>query len=187
MSASAEESRSEMFDVCDEHNNVIGQEKRAVVHAKGLYHRAVNVLLFRSDGHLLLQRRAADKDVCPNRWDLSVGEHLKPGEAYADGARRGLKEELGISGAEVRQVRPVHLNSFSYPEAGVTDNEFNELYETVYDGAVEPDGVEVAAVRFAPLGDVLREMESDPDAFTPWCRQELTYRAGLDSAVGTSE
>ena len=36
----------ELFDVVDENNEVIGTEKRAIVHSKGLLHRSVNVLLF---------------------------------------------------------------------------------------------------------------------------------------------
>ena len=33
----------EMFDVCNAENKVIGQERRAEVHAKGLFHRSVQV------------------------------------------------------------------------------------------------------------------------------------------------
>lgn len=58
--------QDELFDVCDEHNNVVGQAQRGEVHAKGLFHRAVNILVFTADDQLLLQRRSAEKDICPN-------------------------------------------------------------------------------------------------------------------------
>lgn len=45
-------------------------------------------------------------------WDLSVGEHLQPGETYEHAAYRGLEEELGIKAeaGALRRVRPPHLN-----------------------------------------------------------------------------
>lgn len=67
MSLSGADSRTEVFEVCNERNEVVGTELRGVVHREGLFHRAVNVLLFNGGGDLLLQRRAADKDVCPGR------------------------------------------------------------------------------------------------------------------------
>lgn len=67
MSAVGPTVAEEMLEVCDEHNQVTGLVKRGVVHKEGLRHRAVNVLLFTPDGKLLLQRRSAAKDVCPNR------------------------------------------------------------------------------------------------------------------------
>ena len=48
----------EVFEIVNDSNVVIGLEKRAVVHAKGLQHRAVYCLVFNTDGQLLLQRRS---------------------------------------------------------------------------------------------------------------------------------
>lgn len=64
---------NEIFDVFDESNSrVIGQERRGVVHAKGLWHRSVNILLLNSNGDMLVQKRMPTKDVCPGSWDVSV-------------------------------------------------------------------------------------------------------------------
>ena len=48
----------ELFEIVDRDNRVIGVEKRAVVHKKGLLHRAVYCLVFNTCGQLLLQRRS---------------------------------------------------------------------------------------------------------------------------------
>ena len=54
---------NEIFDVFDESNSrVIGQERRGVVHAKGLWHRSVNILLLNSNGDMLVQKRMPTKD-----------------------------------------------------------------------------------------------------------------------------
>ena len=42
----------------DDHNRVTGQERRSVVHARGLRHRAVYCFVFSSQGELLLQQRS---------------------------------------------------------------------------------------------------------------------------------
>jgi hypothetical protein len=63
----------------------------------GLLHRAVYVWVFNLEGALLIQRRSPHKKIGPNQLDLSVAEHLQPGESFVQGAARGLAEELGIS------------------------------------------------------------------------------------------
>lgn len=68
---------SELFETVDETGRARGLVARDIVHRDGLWHRSSNVFLFHPDGRLYLQRRAQDKDVCPDLWDLSVGEHLQ--------------------------------------------------------------------------------------------------------------
>ena len=90
------EPANEIFDLVDDSGNIIGSEKRSIVHAKGLLHRAVYVWVFNSSRHLLIQQRSPLKSIGPNLWDLSVAEHLTQGETYLQAAIRGLSEELGI-------------------------------------------------------------------------------------------
>ena len=87
----------ELFETYDAKGQALGLVPRSEVHRRGLWHRAVNVFLFDATGALYLQRRADTKDVAPGLWDLSAAEHLIPGETYADGALRGLAEELGVT------------------------------------------------------------------------------------------
>lgn len=86
----------ELFDIVNEEGIVIDVRPRREVHASGLLHRAVYVFVFDASGRLLLQRRSADKKIGACQWDLSVAEHLAPGECFVDAAMRGLSEELGI-------------------------------------------------------------------------------------------
>ena len=48
----------QLLEVVNDKNQVIGLETRAIVHAKGLRHRAVYCLVFDSKGKLLLQQRS---------------------------------------------------------------------------------------------------------------------------------
>lgn len=92
----------ELFDVVDEFDGVVGQERRDKVHAQKLRHRAVHVFCFDCEGRVFLQRRSLLKDAAPGRWCASCCGHLDAGEAYADAAVRELGEEIGafVSGPE---------------------------------------------------------------------------------------
>src|SRR4051812_43883356 len=91
----------EVFDVVNELDEVIGQERRSVVHRTGLRHRAVHVLVFNSKGELFLQKRSMTKDTFPGAWDSSASGHLDTGEDYEACALRELGEELGWKPATV--------------------------------------------------------------------------------------
>jgi isopentenyl-diphosphate delta-isomerase type 1 len=86
----------EIFDVVNEHDEVIGRETRAAVHRLGLRHRAVHVLVFNARGEVFLQKRSLQKDCFPGAWDSSAAGHLDSGEDYDACAVRELHEELGV-------------------------------------------------------------------------------------------
>jgi len=100
------QSGDEIFDVVDEEDNVLRQEKRSVVHAENLIHRAVHVLVFNKRKEVLLQKRSILKDVFPGAWDSSAAGHLDSGEDYDTCAVRELEEELGIN-ADVQEIAKI--------------------------------------------------------------------------------
>ena len=93
---------SELFEVVDEHDQVLRQESRTEVHRQRLLHRAVHVLVFNKSGEVYLQKRAATKDTYPNRWTTSCSGHVDAGEDYDTAVVRELKEELGIGGVRIK-------------------------------------------------------------------------------------
>ena len=52
------DNEEEYFDIVDDNNQIIGQEKRSIVHATGLKHRAVYCFVFNEQGKLLMQQRS---------------------------------------------------------------------------------------------------------------------------------
>jgi isopentenyldiphosphate isomerase len=87
----------ELFDVVNEDDEVIDQQPRSVVHAKGLRHRAAHVLVFNSAGKVFLQLRSISKDNNPGVWDSACSGHVDAGETYTDAAARELMEEIGLA------------------------------------------------------------------------------------------
>ena len=95
----------EVFDVVDGDNRVIGRERRSVIHASGLFHRAAHLLWLRDDGMLCLQRRSYRKDTCPGLISTSCAGHLDAGEGYLAAMARELREENGVEAAPAELVR----------------------------------------------------------------------------------
>ena len=87
-----------------------------------------------AEGALYLQRRAATKDVWPNAWDLSVGEHLQPGESFEQAAHRGLAEELSVYGVALTPLGDVVRGCVEIPELHIRDCELQQSFRGVYDG-----------------------------------------------------
>ncbi len=170
----------EIIPVVDEKNNVIGLEDRKIVHEKGILHRGVHIIIFNSKGKILLQRWSAKKDICPLLWDLSAAEHIKPKESYANAAKRGLKEELGIKNMKLKKVRGVHLDKHDYNRK-LKDYELVELYKGTfvelhagkYDGKIKIDPEEVEEAEFYPVSKV-EELKKE-GKLTPWFLDEWNW------------
>ena len=163
----------EIFEVYDPENQRVGEEPRHLVHASGLYHRSVHVFIFNGAGEVLIQQRAAGKDVCPGAWDISVAEHTKPGEYGFQTALRGVREELGVE-VTVKLIADFRLNKFEYPELGVKDFEFVQTYQAVHDGPFTLDTAEVAGFRFITMHGLRQRAHEVPGGFTPWLHRDLS-------------
>ena len=61
----------DLLEIVNAENEIIGIERRGVVHAANLMHRSVHIVLVNSDNHILVQQRAWDKDSEPGKWDTS--------------------------------------------------------------------------------------------------------------------
>lgn len=172
----------ELFDTFNETGEFAGRKPRSQVHRQGLWHKAANVLLFRTDGRLIVQRRHKLKDVWPDVWDLSVAEHLQSGESHIDGALRGINEELGISDVALQPITAEYRRKLEVTESGIKDWEIQMAFHGVTDAEITPQAEEVSAIRLFTLADLQQAMTQSPTEFTPWFR-ELAQSTGLIEAL----
>ena len=143
----------EIFDVVNERDEVIDRKPRGEVHARGLLHRAVHVLVFNSRGEVFLQKRSMKKDRQPGVWDSSSSGHVDSGEHYDETAVRELREEIGLDlTSGTRGTRPSELEKlFKIDSCAETDAEFVWIYRCENDGPFQlhPDEIETGGW-FAP-------------------------------------
>jgi isopentenyldiphosphate isomerase len=131
----------EIFDVVNERDEVIGQAPRKEVHARGLWHRAVHVLVFNQRGEVFLQKRSMLKDTAKGKWDSSSSGHVDSGEEYDVTAVREVREEIGLHLAAPPE-RLFKLNAC--PETGW---EFCWIYRASSEGpfVLHPEEIETGA------------------------------------------
>jgi isopentenyl-diphosphate delta-isomerase len=146
----------EWFDVVNERDEVIGRELRRNVHARGLWHRAVHVLVFDRAGRVFLQKRSMLKDLSPGLWDSSCSGHLDAGEDYDFAAVRELGEEIGLAA-----TRPPE-RWFRIDACLETGWEFVWVYRLAHEGpfVLHPEEIETGEW-FAPA-DVTRWIAERP-------------------------
>jgi isopentenyldiphosphate isomerase/dienelactone hydrolase len=135
--------RDEWFAVVDERNEPCGVALRSVCHGRPeLTHRTAHVVVFGSDGRLLLQKRPRNKDIQPGRWDTAVGGHFAVGERAEQAARRELREELGIGGAAPLEFLFEHRIRNAIESENVT------VFRLTHDGPFQPAPAEIDELRF---------------------------------------
>ena len=163
----------ELLDIVNDEDIVTGQEMRSSVHGLGLQHRGVHVFLLARDGKMLVQKRSADRAASPSMLDCSVSEHVKSGESYFAAAVRGMREEMGVDGIEIKPLVRFRMNY------GENDNEISTLYEGVIDAdKIKFDPVEIEEINYYSL-DELQEMIKDGNGkFCGWFVELLNWYLG---------
>jgi len=119
---------TELLCVVDENDRIIDTCARHIIHATGLRHRAVHILVFNDRGQLFLQKRSMKKDLNGGLWDTSAAGHVDAGEDYDFSALREVEEELGIRIADALELL------FKLPAAAATGMEFIQVYRCFHNG-----------------------------------------------------
>ncbi|MCI0639385.1 MAG: NUDIX domain-containing protein [Gemmataceae bacterium] len=153
-------SKPELVDVIDEAGNTVGVVTREEMRVRRLSHRCVYVLVFNARGDLFIHLRTPSKDVFPSHWDVAVGGVLLAGESFAQGARRELREELGID-AEAEDLFPFRHTD---PNTDVRAH----VYRLVHDGPFQLQEEEIVSGEFVPCALVSRRA-----ALQPFCPDGL--------------
>ena len=154
----------DIFDVVNEHDEVIDQQPRSVVHAQGLRHRAAHVLVFNSAGAAFLQLRSQSKDNHPGVWDNACSGHVDAGESYAVAAERELMEEIGLL---VESPLEELYKLEACPENGM---EFVTVFMTESEGPFELNPEEIDGGRWMTPTDIKTALLAEPKKYSPTFR-----------------
>lgn len=166
----------ELVDVVDEEDRVTGQVSRRDMRARKLRHRASYVLVFNEAHQLFVHQRTASKDIYPAYYDVAAGGVLAAGEDYDAGARRELREELGIADVVLRRLFPFR---FGDPDGPAVNG---MVYSCSHSGPLRLQPSEVQGGQWMDLDDVVELTQR-----TPVCPDSLEalrlYLARLDAAA----
>jgi len=169
----------------DENDVVVGPVSKADSHYQsGKLHRAFSVLLFNSEGKLLLQQRAHDKITFPSVWANSCCSHPLASEEEMDetnargvkiAAIRKLDQELGIAADSLNIDDFVFITKMRYSarmNADWIEREIDHILMIQADVELNPNPNEVSNVKWVSateLEDMLVEPDGD-DVIAPWFR-----------------
>ncbi len=151
----------EYFDVVNERDEPVGRALRREVHARGLWHRAVHILVFDSAGRVFLQKRSMTKDMSPGLWDSSCAGHVDAGEDYDAAAVRELHEELGI------RVTAPPERLLRIDARAETGWEFCWIYRLRHDGPFVLHPEEIETGEWLQPAEVTRRLKARPQDYCP--------------------
>lgn len=155
----------ELLEVYDADGQPTGRAMpRGTVHLEGHWHLAFFCWVARPTARgieILLQHRAARKDVWPLRFDGSAAGHIRFGESLEEAARE-VREELGIQ-VELADMIPLgrHRQQHDHPN-GLIDREYHALHLLTPgppDADYAPDPHEVAGIAWIDADDLLGLVE----------------------------
>ena len=148
------EQQVDVVDVVDECDRVLTQAAREEVRRRNLRHRSVYTLVFNSAGQLFVHQRTLTKDVYPGFWDATVSGVLAAGEGYDQGARRELREELGITPIGLRRLFPVRYEDDANRVIGM-------VYSCTAEGPFDLQASEIVAGKWMDLDALVERTQWD--------------------------
>ena len=154
----------DIFDVVNDDDEIIGRELRNVVHARGLLHRAVHVLVYNAVGQLFLQKRSMAKDNDPGLWDSSCSGHVDSGESYAVAAERELMEEIDLLVDEPME------ELIKIEASAETSWEFTVIYRTESEGPFNLCPEEIDEGCWFSPEEIDGALKTEPEKFSPTFR-----------------
>jgi len=163
------------IDAVDEWNEPVGLVPRGEVFERRSNFRTVHVLVFDSDGELLLQQLAPSRERHPLRWGSSVAGYLHAGESYDDAARRRLLEELSLD------VPAISIGVVSMVDEGLT--KFVGVFTARADHPCIGEPGHIARIEFMAPSRVRDDLDQSPELFTDTLREVFAFWEKVDGGI----
>jgi isopentenyl-diphosphate Delta-isomerase len=175
-------SMSEILDIVNEHDEVIGQAERDEVHRVGLVCRLVYVCFYTANGEIILQKRSTTKKNDPGKLTTTVSGHVASGQSYLEAAVRETLEESGV------EVTPGDLANLGvvradYVQGTYLSNAMRGLFAYKFDGNaadLKVEAIDGAGFVTLPIEELEKQLDSEPEKFAT----VLTDKVGRDLVQG---
>ena len=171
LDSSQAEMMEELVLCLDSDDNVIDSSSKFTTHhGEGILHRAFSVLIFDSEGRLLVQQRSSDKITFPAVWANSCcshpldidGENDDPIEGVKEAARRKLGQELGIPRTITNDWKFNHIGRFEYKcrwDSDWVEHEIDHVLIVEADCEVDFNRNEIQSVDWLDNDSLIQMME----------------------------
>ena len=140
---------------------------------EGKRHLAITVLVYNTQGQVLLQKRK--HKVFDNIWDFTASTHPlhtdSGDESLEQAALRALKEEYGIG--EVGELREVGEFNYYAKVQDLCENEHDHILVGEYNGGISLNSQHGYEAKWVDKKEVLKDMESNPQNYTAWAKESL--------------
>ena len=146
---------TEIFDVVDDDDNVIGKTTRKEVHTKNLIHRSVMFFIFDKEGRIFVSQRTKNKEFFREYWSVGLGGHVNTGETYDEAVVREAKEEANMD------EKPFFMGSFKLRISNKSDNENARVYGFVTDKKLKFDPFEIKQGTFMTVEEMEEKIKKE--------------------------
>ncbi len=161
-----------MVILVNENDEPIGSMQKLQAHLEARLHRAFSVLIFNSEGKLLLQQRALGKYHTPGLWTNTCCSHPFPNEDTERAAERRLQDEMGMS------ANLSYLFKFTYKhkfENELTEHETDHVFIGFTDARPIINKEEVNNYKYMYLDDIKSDIALHPEQYTAWFRIIMSH------------
>ncbi|HET8737567.1 MAG TPA: NUDIX domain-containing protein [Pricia sp.] len=119
----------ELVDILDSEGNLTGKTAlTSEAHRNGWFHPTIHVWFYTTDGRILIQQRAKNKDTHPLLWDVSVAGHVGAGEEVENAAVREVREEIGIDIVKEQLQKIAVFKAVHKHSENLRDCEFHHVF-----------------------------------------------------------
>jgi isopentenyldiphosphate isomerase len=167
---------TDLLDLVDENENIIGQAERKTVHETGLLHREVHIWLYTPKGELVFQMRSPTKETYPNLLDASIGGHVDAGEEWLESAVKEAREEAGIDvkPRDLSFIEQHHVNVYD-PVTKLTNNNLRNNYALPFNGNISDLKIEegeITGFELWPIEKLFNLTKEEAKRFIPSLLEE---------------
>ena len=158
---------SEILDVVNDQDEVIGQAERDEVHRIGLVCRLAYVCFYTANREIILQKRSITKKNDPGKLTTTVSGHVASGQDYLEAAVRETLEETGVE-IEANDLTAMGIVRADYVQGDYLSNAMRGLFSYQFDGNVSDLKVEDgdgAGFVTLPIEELEKQLDTEPEKF----------------------
>lgn len=166
---------SEILDVVNDNDEVIGKAERDAVHREGLVCRLVYVCFYNANREVILQKRSDTKKNDAGKLTTTVSGHVASGQSYLEAALRETVEESGIEVAR-EDLRDLGVVRADYVQGDYLSNAMRGLFAYEFNGSESDLKVEDgdgAGFETFDIDELEHELTANPDRFATVLADEV--------------